>query len=578
LNLTFRIGNLVGDILVADSRQAQPDVDFILSLGEIMLSRLDTGRSDTPGLSFATLRLVGDPTSADQLDAYTRLDGVTVPLVSDTAATFAERETAYSNALDVYEIRHGLNLSGDIPPYYHVTLSRYSTARLAAAAIANPPASTELTGSVETNPLPGARTFGDESLTYTYVVTHADGSQSEGFQIVARVGELVTQLEVDGLPAVPLAIVEALAERQVACMETPAERCEPVAVPTDALLLAGFTEGSAAGDSTALQPAADAGVDSNSYTSPTYGFTLTWNQAIWGVSDVVSQDGFDQLLLTNGPSSVYIEGYADGAGDPTACLTENITALREVEGVSDYTLREDSAGRPLAGGDSTRAFATYDLTYINPAGGRVGFVNFVECRALVPGESVVVVTLFVSAEDYESELPLVEDILAALTLPDDRAAATPTAVNRSFTSPTFGFRLTWGETWTPPESGASGRPDQILLDNGVSLVTISGTPRSANETSTSCVEAVAVAIGDDPRNEDLIPVTNPDGTPFGGEDPSGAYALYRFTTDDVPSVAYIECRTTEDGTGFIQILQLVPEVAYDEQITARRELLDALRP
>nr|MBA3337355.1 hypothetical protein [Chloroflexia bacterium] len=574
LNLTFRVGNLIGDVLVADPRQAQPDEAQILSLGQTLLSRFEAESADTPGLGSGVLRLRGDAAGPDLLDAYTQFDGIAVPLTGDTPATLAAREAAYGEATDVYEIRHSLNLSGEIPPYYHLTMSRYTTTRLAAAAIDDPPTSTELVGSVETALVSGAQSFGDESQTYSYLVIQADGSQSEGFQIAARVGERVALLELDGLPAVPLAVVEALVAQQVACMEAPDKRCEPAPVPADALLDAGFSESSAGGDPAALQPASDAGVDGASYTSPTHSYTIAWDLAIWNVSDVTSQDGFDQLVLSNGPSSVYIEGYADGAGDPTACLTENIATLRAVEGVTDYKLREDAVGRPLAGGDSTRAFATYDLAYLSPSGERAGFVNFVECRTLVPGESVVVITLFVAAEEYESELPVVEELLTALTLPGAQPAATPLTTDRTYRG--LSFTLSWNESWTPRDDTALADSDRIVLDNGMSIVTITGTALGANETLAACVESVAAALAAEPRSESVTPVTNAAGSPIGGEDEAGAFALYRFTTDATPSVAYIECRPTLDGASAIQILQLVPEVAYNDQITARRELLDTL--
>src|SRR5690242_14121076 len=45
-----------------------------------------------------------------------------------------------------------------------------------------------------------------------------------------------------------------------------------------------------------------------SYTSPTYGYQLTWDDT-WSVVEQSSEGGYDLLHLSNGVSDVYLEGY-----------------------------------------------------------------------------------------------------------------------------------------------------------------------------------------------------------------------------------------------------------------------------
>ena len=62
-------------------------------------------------------------------------------------------------------------------------------------------------------------------------------------------------------------------------------------------------------------------------------------------------------------------------------------------------------------------------------GGRAGAIReYAECRALVPGEAVLVVDFLAVAGEHDDRFPLLAELLAAIVLPggDTPPAGTPT--------------------------------------------------------------------------------------------------------------------------------------------------------
>jgi hypothetical protein len=166
----------------------------------------------------------------------------------------------------------------------------------------------------------------------------------------------------------------------------------------------------------------------NTYTSPTYDYSLTWDNAGWWVRYEYSANGYDLLQLSNGTSNVDLEAYLGFRGDPAACLDYEMDQARAVEGRSLFAPVSDGNGTPLAGQDPTRAHAAYKYTYTSEDGQSEDRIIRLECRTLEPGESVLVVTQVIRAalpDSYDNEAPVLEELLDELTLPEPATAATP---------------------------------------------------------------------------------------------------------------------------------------------------------
>ena len=76
-------------------------------------------------------------------------------------------------------------------------------------------------------------------------------------------------------------------------------------------------------------PSGDTGVDGNDYTSPTYGYELTWDEDVWTVEDESSEDDVDALSLSSDILTLNVTGQNNGDGDPETCLDDYLDVLTD---------------------------------------------------------------------------------------------------------------------------------------------------------------------------------------------------------------------------------------------------------
>ena len=145
------------------------------------------------------------------------------------------------------------------------------------------------------------------------------------------------------------------------------------------------------------------------YTSPTYGYTVTYNPS-WTVSQETSSGGRDSLVLNNGTSYVTIDGLEGFDGDPARCVESIVQERTADPNVSNLEL-VDSGGT-----EATGNYAIYNHDYTFP--NRVeSYTLFVGCIPLVPGEAVIAVIQNVPTADYNDQIDDREALLRGLALP-----------------------------------------------------------------------------------------------------------------------------------------------------------------
>ncbi len=156
------------------------------------------------------------------------------------------------------------------------------------------------------------------------------------------------------------------------------------------------------------------GVAGSTYTSPTWGYSLSWDPASWRVEGEVSEGGYDGLQLGTPRSTVYLEGYAMFGGDAEACLRDAVVGVGQREGVGEV---EALPGRPTP---LTAAEAPQQILVRYPQafadGSSAEIVEFVACQELQPGVAVLETTFQVAASQYDAELPLATALLDTLAL------------------------------------------------------------------------------------------------------------------------------------------------------------------
>jgi hypothetical protein len=173
---------------------------------------------------------------------------------------------------------------------------------------------------------------------------------------------------------------------------------------------------------------ATTGVAGSSWEGPNSGVRVSWDPATWSVEGEFIEDGYDGLQIGTPISTVYLEAYRGFGGDAEACFADAERELGEREGVSEVI---PLSGRPLPVAEDERGEAgLFGITAVLPDGTAYRGVEYVECRTIVPGESVLEITWQAVTQAFSDDFANVETLLAAVEMPDEsRPSATPVAVS-----------------------------------------------------------------------------------------------------------------------------------------------------
>ncbi|MDQ3539136.1 MAG: hypothetical protein M3440_00470, partial [Chloroflexota bacterium] len=168
------------------------------------------------------------------------------------------------------------------------------------------------------------------------------------------------------------ATAEATAERQEAPASPAAspatvEVADPPATATpevtgEATAEVGTPEG--ATDDPAADETQGEGIVDAVYTSPTYGFTVEWNDDVWEAEDRVGEDGFNELELLSATGSLYVWSGEFYDGDPAACLQgESDFYENDDPAVTRWAPAENADGEPITGETANASYGVFTLTY-----------------------------------------------------------------------------------------------------------------------------------------------------------------------------------------------------------------------
>lgn len=152
------------------------------------------------------------------------------------------------------------------------------------------------------------------------------------------------------------------------------------------------------------------------YVSPTYGYTLTYEPAQWRVVEgPTTEGGDDRIALRSGFAFVEVLG-ASGISDAQVC----------VQGLTDYFISLPTAvaseplldenGSPVAGGDANDAFAATRIDWTRDDGTFEETIH-IRCIVLPPGNAALVFGLRTAAEFYPDAKRRLDELMAGLTLP-----------------------------------------------------------------------------------------------------------------------------------------------------------------
>lgn len=148
----------------------------------------------------------------------------------------------------------------------------------------------------------------------------------------------------------------------------------------------------------------ETGLSGSLFTSPSFGFTVDI-PAQWRIEDERLSRNDEQLVLSNGTSDVMIWATDAYTGDLAGCVD-----FAAAEAPYELELAETAQGTPFRGDDRNGAYGNF--LYDNGAES-----YFISCQYIEEGESVLIVTQDVAAEDLASERKFRIDLQDAIELP-----------------------------------------------------------------------------------------------------------------------------------------------------------------
>lgn len=312
------------------------------------------------------------------------------------------------------------------------------------------------------------------------------------------------------------------------------------------------------------------GVVDDAYESPTYGYTLEWDDRDWEAVDATTDDDGDLLILTNKVSTLYFSGIVAYAGDERECAID----------IGEVVASPDAADLyPSESGD--RGLEPEDYSYL------------VDCRELIEDEAVLLIVHVFPADELGDEVVEAEAVTETIDLsgasaantgeddpePSDDDFAAAGVDGNAYESPEFSYTLEWDEDiWEVSDATADAETTFLnLVNDGGSLI-INGIAGMGD--AESCLEQ---AVGfyselDGVDNWELL--EDEDGDPVEGSTRRRAYAAYAHTAvdddgDEADYVNYIECRPLDDDAAIL-ISHLTIAADYDDQSALRDDLLDTL--
>lgn len=359
------------------------------------------------------------------------------------------------------------------------------------------------------------------------------------------------------------------------------------------------------------------GIEGNSYTSPNFGFSISWDPNVWIVPTDAeySEDDYDSLYLDSETGAIFVTAWKQYNGNADTCLLGEVTYYREQEGIDDWQVAVDAEGNELTGSTESSAWGVYTNTYTNPDDDPnaepIEFVDYVECQSLGDGESVVVFHSFALRDDYNQHIGNVLAIVDSLEIPDASAGSTPAAETPSpgqqsatptpsgplgtpvpttgdgtpatdltgddaVTGESYPYSFTVPAGWQVERSTLGGDVETTTVTNGTSTVSVQARAMSVPSLA-DCVATISEEHESQPRYNDLSLARTATGDPFRGEDDFTAFANFTFTgPEGEPWSHFVECRSIVEGQSVLVVTQDVPQELFGSERSARRQIQNSI--
>ncbi len=318
-----------------------------------------------------------------------------------------------------------------------------------------------------------------------------------------------------------------------------------------------------------------------SYTSPTFVFTVSWDDDVWEANELTEAEGVE---LNSDLSYGLIQGFGEYELGAEGCLEDSVASMESQDHVSDFGAAPRKMERPATSEDAVGELYQY-LDLENDT----EIALYIECRELPVDAAVLQVILLSYKQDFADAIGAWEDLLAEVNAgaasdsKDDDSGKVGKGSSKSgidgnvYTNVEAGFSASWDqELWSVRKTNDDeGLGIGVELETEVSIGWITGDPYDGD--LETCASDFAESVGTYETISKMRKAAKSYEVPSTDRDAiGGLYAYTDVTEDPVKMVAYFECRWAGEDEFVVTVLLATPKEFYEDELPLWEELIDGI--
>lgn len=337
------------------------------------------------------------------------------------------------------------------------------------------------------------------------------------------------------------------------------------------------------------------GLHDGFYIGRAYPFRVSFDSDIWTKTfEYESKPDYEGFAIQSGLTIGAIEAFSDHA-TVDECLAISLGDLDNLDGFSNIQKKPAMAPPASAHGVDETMF-TFDYTDGDVT---TPYTGYLECRDLVKGQSVLRVELAASNDNYPGTVSTWSPLLSGIEVLDKGDAAaddgTPTPVTEAdssddgienvvgttYTSPRFGFSISWPETYEPYMAfyDAETEGDVVWVAHGQSDMFLqSGT--LADYPVSDCFAFAESLIKNGKDNSNVTLMRTAGGQPMRTVTDTFAEATYRYTINGkngpADTIEYIRCQADPTGAFSLDFSFMTPAESYAKTQMDLQVMIDSI--
>ena len=333
------------------------------------------------------------------------------------------------------------------------------------------------------------------------------------------------------------------------------------------------------------------------YTSPSYGFTFTYDST-WESQSDSSGDGIDAVTIAgkSDGNTLTIYGIPGDTGvQPCLDAMIRLFETKIADNGFDMSLENSDDGL-IEAGNRQGAHWTLNQYSVQTDSGPAQLVVYYECGPVAGSEYLVGIQHAIYDNDVKTASGRRDKVIDSLAAagtgtvddtgpdqdePSSGSANTGTNITRGeggrmvYVSPTYGFTVEILPEWTVEENSVQNGYDTLVVASDTGRVTVSGF--SSTGTAVGCIDSILRNLNADPNLSNVGIGVQPDGTTSRWDTDTTSEMVVFFTASGVNYVRYYACFSGNDGQSMLVFAYEALEANIQAEFANIEAMLDLIR-